>query len=226
MRSSVTPIATAAERPAVDVVTASEVLASLLAFIRRHLAVAVVIAVFGNVAWAAYTTPATANFVATGKLQADLRLAAQLRQEESYSPANAPEYSPSSKNAPVDTAELQTRVDLLKSNNVAEKVIHDLNLTEDAELARPGLRSRVAISITAPLGRLPKDDLSAGLAEARSAVEQYLASLLAASGAPMRRTAMAMLMYSAEGIDLTATHAILERVNASRAPMMGQIENS
>jgi O-antigen/teichoic acid export membrane protein len=39
-----------------------------------------------------------------------------------------------------------------------------------------------------------------------------------------RKAAMAMLMYSAEGIDVTATHAILERLKALRAQCRGRLK--
>jgi uncharacterized protein involved in exopolysaccharide biosynthesis len=155
MRSLVTA-PSKAERSAGEVVSGSNALTSLLAFMRRHFASAVIMIFVGNIAWAAHAVLATPTFVATAKVLVDPRVAARLAQQASYSPLNAAASSPSAENVLFDKAELQTRVELLKSDNIAERVIHDLNLTEDAELSRPGLLSRVAASITALLQRDPQ----------------------------------------------------------------------
>ena len=152
-----------------------KLLISVLAFIRRHFALAVITTIIGCAAWTMYARLTAPRFVATAKLLVDPNAQAQLANKQSQT--SFP-----------DTHELPTQVDLLKSEYVARKVIHDLDLTHDTDLSREAPLARILSTLTRLIGSVREGDLPAPLFTTILLVRSHLNQSTDQSAERMRRT--------------------------------------
>ncbi len=161
-----------------DLVAGPEAFDSALGFVRRHFALAVITTVLAYGAWTIHALLTAPEFVATAKVLVDPNAAAQLANKQQQA-------------ALPDTDELPTQVDLLKSDNVARKVINDLNLMQDEELSRQEPLSRALSTMTGFIESIRDGDLPAPLFKTILLVRPYLKQSADRSAEAMRRTLVA-----------------------------------
>ena len=161
-----------------DLVAGPEAFDSALGFVRRHFALAVITTVLAYGAWTIHALLTAPEFVATAKVLVDPNAAAQLANKQQQA-------------ALPDTDELPTQVDLLKSDNVARKVINDLNLMQDEELSRQEPLSRALLTMTGFIESIRDGDLPAPLFKTILLVRPYLKQSADRSAEAMRRTLVA-----------------------------------
>ena len=114
----------AAERQP-ELESAEQLLESFVGFTRRQLPVIAFVALLTLALGLVYVITAPASYTAQAKLLIDSRKV-QLFQQQSVLG-----------DIPIDSASVESQVEVLKSDNVALSVIKDLHLTEDPEFARP-----------------------------------------------------------------------------------------
>lgn len=137
MLTSDPPYSPTRARP--GLVMAPDTLDSILGFLRRHFALAVITTLIAWAGWTIQARLAAPHFVATAKLLVDPDAPVQL--------ANQLANKPQQLSFP-DTHEVPTQVDLLNSDYVARKVINDLDLIHDTDLSGPGKLHGIRSSLT------------------------------------------------------------------------------
>ena len=152
---------------------------SILGFLRRHFALAVITTMIAWTGWAIHAQLTASHFVATAKLLVDpdapTQLANQLanRQPQASFP---------------DSNEVPTQVDLLSSDYVARKVINELDLTHDADLSRSGRLAGIRSSLARLIGDVRDDDVPAPLVPTMAQLRSYFDHSTDHSEERMRRT--------------------------------------
>jgi succinoglycan biosynthesis transport protein ExoP len=115
-----------AENDSGDDFSGAEALDALVGFVRRQLPVVVFVALLGSALGAIYCMTARPSFTAQAELLIDARKM-QLFQQQSILG-----------DIPIDTAQVESQVEILKSENIASSVIKNLHLTEDPEFVGSG----------------------------------------------------------------------------------------
>src|SRR5215831_11585140 len=136
---------TASKEPA----SGADALDSLVGFVRRHVSLIVVTVLLANAVWALYALFAPPIYTATAKVVVNSRSSAQ-----------PPPQQFTSNDAATETSDVQTAADILKSDEVARKVVTDLRLTDVAEFSGPSAfdvgRSSARYGLTMLSGQLAK----------------------------------------------------------------------
>lgn len=163
-------------------VMAPDTLDSILGFVRRHFALAVITTIIAWAGWTIQARLAAPDYVATAKLlvepDAPMQLANQLANKQQQ-----PSFP--------DTHEVPTQVDLLSSDYVARKVINDLDLIHDADLSSPGPLTKLRSTLNKLSGvrdGASPDPLVTTIARLGSYLSQSTDQMTAESEARMRRT--------------------------------------
>lgn len=127
-----------------DIISAEETLALFVGFVRRQYPVVVFVMLLAFALGLVYVITAPARYTAHAKMLIDTRKI-PLFQQQSISG-----------DVPMDSASVESQVEVLKSDNVALSVIKDLHLTEDPEFARPsgGLIGTFVDFISNPFGSI------------------------------------------------------------------------
>src|SRR5689334_600782 len=133
-----------AENESGDDFSGAEALDALVGFVRRQLPVVVFVALLGSALGAIYCMTARPSFTAQAELLIDARKM-QLFQQQSILG-----------DIPIDTAQVESQVEILKSENVASAVIKKLHLSEDSEFAGSG-GGLIGALITAVVGQFAPD---------------------------------------------------------------------
>ncbi len=107
-------------------VSAAEAVESFASFVRRRFPVIVVVTLLSTALGIIYLITARPSFTAEAKLMIDAPKL-QLFQQQSILADN-----------PIDTARVQSQIEVLKSENIAFAVIKSLDLTEDSEFVGSG----------------------------------------------------------------------------------------
>jgi capsular exopolysaccharide synthesis family protein len=136
---------TASKEPA----SGADALDSLVGFVRRHVSLIVVTVLLANAVWALYALFAPPIYTATAKVVVNSRSSAQPSPQQF-----------TSNDAATETSDVQTAADILKSDEVARKVVTDLRLTDVAEFSGPSAfdvgRSSARYGLTMLSGQLAK----------------------------------------------------------------------
>src|SRR5262249_13082268 len=106
--------------------SSTEALHSLMGLIRRQLPVMIFVILFTTALGTIYTMTARPSFTAQAQLLIDARKV-QIFQQQSILG-----------DIPIDTAQVESQVEILKSENVASSVIKSLHLTDDPEFVGTG----------------------------------------------------------------------------------------
>jgi capsular exopolysaccharide synthesis family protein len=138
--SNLVPLETATASS--ELASGADALDSLAGFIWRHFVIIVVVVLMANVIWALYAVFAPPSYIATAKLLVNSRSSAQPLPKQF-----------SSNDAATETSDVQTVADILKSDEVARKVVTDLHLADVDEFAGPG---RLDNGLTTLAGQLTK----------------------------------------------------------------------
>lgn len=120
---------TSREPSAPETLSSAENLHLLVSFIRRQFSVILLVTVLTTALGVVYLITARPNFIAQAQLMIDTRKV-QIFQQQSILG-----------DIPIDAAQVESQVEVLRSENVASAVIKNLHLTEDPEFvgARGGL---------------------------------------------------------------------------------------
>ena len=109
-----------------EFVLREETLAHLVSFIRRQLPVIVFVALLGMALGVVYLVTTPPSYTAHAKLLVDSRKINLFQQQQSILG-----------DIPIDTASVESQVEILTSDNVALSVIKGLHLAQDPEFIRP-----------------------------------------------------------------------------------------
>ncbi len=115
------------EAPPEDSFTISEVVEQLSGFIRRQLPIFIVVIPCCLALGLVYLLTTAPSFTSNAMLLIDSSKLRVLQQQD----------TPIS-DVPIDTAQVETQVEILKSENIGLSVVKDLKLTEDPEFVGPG----------------------------------------------------------------------------------------
>ena len=129
-------------------ISSVDVLSSLHGFLRRHIALVLILVFMANAGWVLYVMLSPPSYLATTKIIVNPR---------SLTSPVQPQNSPS--DIAAEISDVQTNADILKSEEVARKVILDLRLTELSEFAAPGLLSRAQVDLANLLTEASKLEL-------------------------------------------------------------------
>src|SRR5450759_4067818 len=108
-------------------VSISEVVAQVTGLVRRQLPVLIFIMACAIGLGLAYLFTTPARYTASAMLLIDSSKARMFQQQQ-----------PSLTDIPIDTAQVETQVEVLKSESIGLSVIKDLHLTEDPEFVGTG----------------------------------------------------------------------------------------
>jgi succinoglycan biosynthesis transport protein ExoP len=114
------------EMAAPDLMPGAEALEAFVGFARRQLIVIVFTTIMTLVLASIYVVNQRPMYFATAQLLIDARKVQMFQQQSILS------------DAPIDTAQVESQVEILKSENIASAVIKNLHLTEDPEFVAPG----------------------------------------------------------------------------------------
>ena len=103
-----------------------EALQSLMGLIRRQLPVIIFVVLFTTALGTIYAMTARPSFTAQAQLLIDARKVQVFQQQSILG------------DVPIDTAQVESQVEILKSENVASSVIKNLHLTDDPEFVGSG----------------------------------------------------------------------------------------
>ena len=148
-----------------DFVVSPDTLDTIVGFLRRHFALAVITTIIALAVWAMQARLSTPHFVATAKLLVDPDAPTQL--------ANHLTNKPQQLSLP-DTHEVPTEVDLLSSDFVARKVIKDLDLTNDPDFSGAGPLGQIRSALNNWMGDVREADLPAPLLTTIALFRSYL----------------------------------------------------
>lgn len=109
-----------------EMLSAAETLRAFVSFLRRQSPVIVFVTLLALALGATYVVTARPSFTATAQLLIDARKVQVFQQQSILG------------DIPVDTAQVESQVEVLKSENVASAVIKKLHLTEDPEFVGSG----------------------------------------------------------------------------------------
>ena len=109
-----------------EIVLPEETLAHLVSFIRRQLPVIVFVTLLGMALGVVYLVTTPPSYTAHAKLLVDSRKINLFQQQQSILG-----------DIPIDTASVESQVEILTSENVALSVIKDLHLAQDPEFIGP-----------------------------------------------------------------------------------------
>jgi polysaccharide biosynthesis transport protein len=151
----------APERP----IVLSEILEQLTGFIRRQLPIFVFGIACALAIGLVYLVTTPVSFTSHAMLLID---SSKLRVLHNEAPLG---------DAPIDTAQVETQVEILKSENIGLSVIKDLKLTEDPEFAssRGGLFGKVLGFLRSPLDLLTAPSVQSETALTRKVLGVFLA---------------------------------------------------
>ena len=126
-----------------ETISPEQTLASFVGFIRRQMGVVIFVVLLAFSLGLVYVTTTPPSYTAYVKLLIDARKV-QLFQQQSILGE-----------IPIDTASVESQVELLKSDNVAASVIKALHLTDDPEFTKPkgGLFGTIISFILHPFGQ-------------------------------------------------------------------------
>ena len=114
------------EPPAFEIVSGAESLRSFVGFFRRQFSVIIFVTLLAIVLGTIYMITARPSYTAHAQLMIDARKV-QIFQQQSVLG-----------DIPIDTAQVESQVEVLRSENVALSVINNLHLTEDPEFVGSG----------------------------------------------------------------------------------------
>jgi polysaccharide biosynthesis transport protein len=142
----------------VETVTISEIIEQLIGFVRRQFPIFVFIIACSLALGAVYLFTTPASFTSHAMLLIDSSKVRMLQQQEL--PLG---------DVPIDTAQVETQVEILKSENIGLSVIKDLKLADDPEFTGPGggLVGRV-------LGLFGSSDVQSDTEQTRRALATFL----------------------------------------------------
>ena len=103
-----------------------EALQALMGLIRRQLPIIIFVVLFTTALGAIYAMTARPSFTAQAQLLIDARKVQVFQQQSILG------------DVPIDTAQVESQVEILKSENVASSVIKNLHLTDDPEFVGSG----------------------------------------------------------------------------------------
>jgi succinoglycan biosynthesis transport protein ExoP len=109
-----------------EMLSAAESLLSLVSFVRRQLSVIVVVTLLAIALGLIYMMTARPSFTAQAALLIDARKVQVFQQQSVLG------------DIPIDTAQVDSQIEVLKSENIASAVIKNLNLTGDPEFVGSG----------------------------------------------------------------------------------------
>ena len=109
-----------------EIVSGAETLQFLVSFVRRQFPVIAFVTLLAVVLGAIYLITARASFTAQAQMMIDAHKLQVFQQQSILG------------DVPIDTAQVQSQIELLKSENVASAVIKNLHLTEDPEFVGSG----------------------------------------------------------------------------------------
>jgi polysaccharide biosynthesis transport protein len=104
----------------------AQALEAIVGFVRRQLPVIVFVALLGIALGAIYVLTARPSYTAQGQLLIDARKMQVFQQQSIVG------------DIPIDTAQVESQVEILKSENITSSVIKNLHLTEDPEFVGSG----------------------------------------------------------------------------------------
>jgi polysaccharide biosynthesis transport protein len=109
-----------------DFLQADDLLRLFIGFVRRQFAVILFVAILAISLGVIYVVTARPTYTAEAQLLIDARKVQMFQQQSILG------------DAPIDVAEVESQVQILKSENIASDVIKKLHLTEDPEFVGPG----------------------------------------------------------------------------------------
>ena len=115
------------ERDAPEIISPGETYQLFVGFIRRQLPVIIIVTILAIVLGTIYAVTAQPTFTAQAQLIIDARKVQLFQQRSVFG------------DVPIDTAQVESQVEILKSENIASAVIKNLHLTEDPEFIGPDL---------------------------------------------------------------------------------------
>ena len=137
---------TTQDQPAVqrepEIALPEETLEHIVSFIRRQFRVIVFVTLLGIALGVVYLVTTPPSYTAQAMLMIDSRKVNLFQQQSVLG------------DIPIDTASVESQVEVLKSENVALSVIKDLHLTQDPEFIAPsgGLIGTIVGFISNPFG--------------------------------------------------------------------------
>lgn len=140
-----------------------DALSSLQGFLRRHLWFMLFVVVTINVGWVAYVLLVPTSYWATTKLIINPRSLASPVQPQN-----------SSSDIAAEVSDVQTNVDILKSEEIARKVIAELGLADKPEFAASGLLSRARLNMSDLLTAASKLGLPDPMRSALATAARYV----------------------------------------------------
>jgi capsular exopolysaccharide synthesis family protein len=198
-----------------DLVATSDPIDSILGFMRRHFALAVITTIIALAGWTAQARLAAPHFVATAKLLVDPDAPTKVANKQQQ-----PSFP--------DTHEVPTQVDLLSSDYIARKVINELDLIHDADLSRTGPQAEIRLTLSELIGSIRDDDLPAPLVTTIAQLRSYLKRSTDQSTEPeerMRRTLNAF-RQNLKIRSVTSSHIIDVSFRSSTPKRAAEIANT
>ncbi len=114
------------EPAAPETISGAETVQLFVGFIRRHLPVIAFVMLLATALSVIYLNTARPMYGAQAQLMIDARKMQLFQQQSVFG------------DVPIDTAQVESQVEVLKSENIASAVINNLHLTEDPEFVGPG----------------------------------------------------------------------------------------